>query len=172
MIRILLLVAALVLVAGGYAVRTIDRALNAPPVPKTAAVQLDEPRAPVHSGRSATLASGHNGHFTAEARVAGRNVAFLVDTGASLVALRESDAARIGLRPIRSEYTATVSTANGKIKGAPIMLDRVELGEITVFDVAALVLPDTALSENLLGMAFLSKLRRYEVANGRLVLEQ
>ncbi len=172
MIRLLLIVASLILVGGGYAVRFIDQAIHAPPAPKAAAVQLDEPRAPVHSGRSITLSSGRNGHFTAEARIAGRNLAFLVDTGASMVALRESDAARIGIRPMRSEYTATVSTANGKIKGAPAMLDRVELGGVTVYDVAALVLPDEALSENLLGMAFLSKLKRYEVANGRLVLEQ
>ncbi len=172
MIRLLLIVAALILVGGGYAVRTIDRTLSAPPVPKAVAARLDEPRAPVHSGRSITLSSGRNGHFTTEARIAGRTIGFLVDTGASVVALRESDAARVGIRPMRSEYTATVSTANGKIKGAPAMLDRVELGGVTVFDVAALVLPDEALSENLLGMAFLSKLRRYEVANGRLVLEQ
>jgi aspartyl protease family protein len=41
-----------------------------------------------------------------------------------------------------------------------------------VFDVPALVLPDEALAQNLLGVSFLSRLRRYEYANGRLVLEQ
>ncbi len=65
-----------------------------------------------------------------------------------------------------------VSTANGKIKAAPIKLERIEIGDITVFDVPALVLPDEALSQNLLGVAFLSRLRRYEVADGRLVIEQ
>jgi aspartyl protease family protein len=70
------------------------------------------------------------------------------------------------------DYTATVATANGKGKAARAKLDRVELGDITVFDVAALVLPDEVLSKNLLGVSFLSKLGRYEYANGRMVLEQ
>ena len=46
-------------------------------------------------------------------------------------------------------------------------LERIEIGDITVYDVPALVLPDEALSQNLLGVSFLSRLRRYEVANGR-----
>jgi aspartyl protease family protein len=74
--------------------------------------------------------------------------------------------------PKASEYTATVSTANGKIKAAPTKLDRVEVGDITVFDVPALVLPDEALGQNLLGVSFLSRLKRYEYADGRMVLEQ
>ncbi len=69
-------------------------------------------------------------------------------------------------------YTATVSTANGKLKAAPAKLARIEIGDITVFDVPALVLPDEALAQNLLGVSFLSRLKRYEYANGRMVLEQ
>ncbi len=97
---------------------------------------------------------------------------FIVDTGATLVTLRESAAAEIGIHPMPVDYTATVSTANGRIKAAPTKIDRIELGDITVFDVPALVLPDEALSQNLLGVSFLAKLRRYEFANGRMVLEQ
>jgi len=88
------------------------------------------------------------------------------------VILRETDAAMVGIRPMRSDYTAVVSTANGKINAARATLERVEIGDISVYDIPALVLPDEALSQNLLGIAFLSKLRRYEVADGRLVLEQ
>ncbi len=173
MIRLLLILSCVVLIAGGYVVRYIDHALNAPAAkPVAAAVQVDEPRAPVHSGRTLTLGSSRDGHFEAEARIAGRTINFMVDTGASRVILRESDAARIGIRPMRSDYTVTVSTANGKTMAAPAKLDRVELGGITVYDVAALVMPDEALSKNLLGMSLLSKLKRYEVANGRLLLEQ
>jgi aspartyl protease family protein len=118
------------------------------------------------------LDADRQGHFHTEARIDGRRLDFMVDTGASLVILRESSAAEVGIRPMRADYTATVSTANGKIKAAPAKLDRVELGDITVFDVKALVLPDKALAQNLLGVSFLSKLRRYEYANGRMVLEQ
>ena len=47
-----------------------------------------------------------------------------------------------------------------------------DIGGLVVRDVDALVLPDEALSENLLGMSYLSKLRRFEIANGKLVMEQ
>jgi aspartyl protease family protein len=138
--------------------------------PATAA--LTGPREPVSSGRSLMVQRERDGHFHIESRINGRFMPVLVDTGASLVVLRETDAANAGIRPRASEYTALVSTANGKVKAAPTTLDRVELGGITVFDVPALVLPDDVLSTNLLGMAFLSRLKRYEVADGRLVLEQ
>jgi len=49
---------------------------------------------------------------------------------------------------------------------------RREIGELVVRDVDAMVLPDAALSENLLGLSFLSKLKRFEYANGQMVLEQ
>jgi aspartyl protease family protein len=88
------------------------------------------------------------------------------------VALRESDAARIGHRPARGDYTARISTANGIINGARVQLDSVEIGSIKARDVAAIVLPDEALSTNLLGMSYLSKLKRFEVAGGKLVLSQ
>jgi len=168
--RHILVLAAVVIAGGGYAARFADHEL----APQAAAVQPAEAtRAPVASGYgSLTLEADHRGHFKVEARVEGRDIAFIVDTGASLVALRESDAARIGIRPMRSDYNVTVTTANGSIKAARAKIDRVELGEIAVEDVAALVLPDEALSENLLGVSFLSRLKRYEYANGRLVLEQ
>jgi aspartyl protease family protein len=96
----------------------------------------------------------------------------MVDTGASVIALNESSAARFGLRPARGDYKATVTTANGTIKAAPTRLAMVDIGGLVVRDVDALVLPDEALSENLLGLSFLSKLKRFEFANGKMVLEQ
>jgi aspartyl protease family protein len=167
--RHIILFAVAVLVVGGYAARFVDNTMKE--APQAAAVQQYEPRQPVHSGRSLTLDSGRGGHFQADARIAGRDIAFMVDTGASQVIMHESDAAKIGIRPMRSEFTHTVSTANGTIKAAPATIDRIEIGGITVFDVKALVLPDEALRQNLLGMSFLSRLKRYEVANGRMILE-
>jgi aspartyl protease family protein len=109
------------------------------------------------------LESDRQGHFQVEARVEGRFVDFVVDTGASLVVLRESSAAArlhgYGRHRQRQE-------------AAPAKIDRIEVGGITVYDVPAMVLPDEVLSKNLLGVSFLSRLRRYEYANGRLLLEQ
>jgi aspartyl protease family protein len=65
-----------------------------------------------------------------------------------------------------------VRTANGSVRAAPVRLNMVEVGDLVVRDVAAMVIADGVLSENLLGLSFLTKLRRFEYANGKLVLEQ
>ncbi len=172
--RNLLIFAAAVLIIGSFGARYADR-FASEQHPNADAVRpvAEAPSEPAsYSGRSMTLAADRQGHFKAEARIDGRSLDFMVDTGASMVVLRESAASEIGIHPMPAEYTARVSTANGTIKAAPTRLDRVELGDITVFDVPALVLPDEALSQNLLGVSFLSKLRRYEYANGRMLLEQ
>jgi aspartyl protease family protein len=170
--RQILILAAIILLAGGYAARYFDKTVVEHRTPQVAAVQVDTPRQAPSGQHKMSIESGRDGHFRVDARVDGRSVDFMVDTGASLVILRESDANRmqIFLRP--ADYRATVSTANGKIKAAPVRLDRIAVGDITVFDVPALVLPDEALGQNLLGVSFLSRLKRYEYAEGRMVLEQ
>lgn len=128
---------------------------------------------PAEAGsRSVALDSDRSGHFQAAARVDGRDIGFLVDTGATVVALTQSDAARIGIRPYPGDYTTPVTTANGSAKAALARIASIAIGDVVVRDVDALVMPDEALGQNLLGMAFLSRLKRFEYANGRLVLEQ
>jgi aspartyl protease family protein len=122
--------------------------------------------------RSVVISPASNGHFEVEGRVDGRRMDFMVDTGASVIALTADDAATLGIHPSASEFTAQVSTANGTVRAAPVELDRVEIEDITVRNVAAMVLPDGALRDNLLGMSFLSRLHRWEFADGKLVLEQ
>ena len=97
---------------------------------------------------------------------------FLIDTGATVVAIPEKEAARLGIRPTRREYTVQMKTANGTVSAAPVQLRMLEVGGIIARDVQAVVMPDEALGENLLGMSFLSRLRRFEIADGKLVLEQ
>ena len=123
------------------------------------------------SGRTVTLQSDRRGHFQVDARVDGRMVDFMVDTGASVIALRESSAAKLGIHPARRDYTARTNTANGVVAVAPVMLNRVEVNGITVRDVRAIVMPDEGLSTNLLGMSFLSRVK-WTHDRGRLVLEQ
>ena len=128
--------------------------------------------APAAAGRTLSIPHDARGHFETEGRIEGQRIAFMVDTGASVVALNETSAARFGVRPSRSDYNAIVTTANGTIKAARTQLAMIEIGGLIVRDVDAMVLPDEALSENLLGLSFLSKLKRFEYANGQLVLEQ
>jgi len=122
--------------------------------------------------RSITIPRDRRGHFEAEGRIDGQRIRFMVDTGASVIAINESSAAQIGVRPLRSDFDAAVSTANGIVKAARTRLPRVQVGELVVHDVDAMVLPDAALSQNLLGLSFLSKLKRFEYAGGKMVLEQ
>ena len=122
--------------------------------------------------RTFSIPRDPRGHFATVGRIEGQRIDFMVDTGASVIALNESSAARFGLRPTPGQYNATVTTANGTLKAARTRLAMVEVGGLIVRDVDALVLPDEALSENLLGLSFLSKLKRFEYSNGQMVLEQ
>jgi aspartyl protease family protein len=137
-----------------------------------AAKPKPEPAPAVSSNYSTvTLNSDSRGHFQIDARVDGRSIEFLVDTGASSIALRESSAAKLGIHPSARDYSVKMQTANGIGKAARVQLGRVEVGGITVRDVVALVVPDESLSTNLLGMTFLSRVK-WSHDRGRLVLEQ
>jgi aspartyl protease family protein len=146
---------------------------------KTAAA--DDPAQPAatatHSpassdGYSVVVARDSFGRFRADGRIDGRELQFTVDTGASIVALTADDAAQLGIHPAADEYTMLIRTANGTVRAAPTTLDMVEVGDIMVHDVAAVVMPDGALSDNLLGLSFLSRLRHFEYSEGKMVLEQ
>jgi aspartyl protease family protein len=126
---------------------------------------------PASNARTVTITRASNGHFMTEAVIDGRHMDFIVDTGASTIALREGDAARLGIHPSERDYSVRVATANGTTRAARVSLNRVEVGGVTVRDVTAVILPDEALGQNLLGMSFLSRLR-WEQRNGRLILEQ
>ncbi|HZP77879.1 MAG TPA: TIGR02281 family clan AA aspartic protease [Pseudolabrys sp.] len=170
--RQILYFAIIALAVGGFAARYADKLMGMPKPAATMHAQAMTTQAPT-SSRELVIPRDDRGHFQVDGRANGRPITFMVDTGATVIAMRESDAARLGIRPLPREYTANVSTANGNLKAAPVRFDSVEVGVgIRVFDVAGIVLPDEALSENLLGLSFLSKLRRFEYANGRLVLEQ
>jgi aspartyl protease family protein len=124
------------------------------------------------SSRSVVIAPGSGGHFRVAGRIDGRRVNFMVDTGASVIALTARDAATLGIHPVERDYVAMVKTANGAMRVAPVELGMVEIDDLEVHNVAAVVLPPGVLNENLLGLSFLSRLRRFEYTDGKLVLEQ
>jgi len=124
------------------------------------------------SSRSVVIAPGSGGHFRVAGRIDGRRVNFMVDTGASVIALTARDAATLGIHPVERDYVAMVKTANGAMRVAPVELGMVEIDDLEVHNVAAVVLPPGVLNESLLGLSFLSRLRRFEYADGKLVLEQ
>ena len=170
--RNLMIFAAVLVALGGFMGQFADRIAPALASSNAKPQKAETMTVAQAAPRSLSIPRDARGHFQTDGRIDGQRVAFMVDTGASLVALNEKSAARFGLRPSRSDYNATVSTANGTIKAARSRIAMIDLGGIVVRDVDAMVLPDEALSENLLGLSFLSKLKRFEYANGKLVLEQ
>ena len=77
------------------------------------------------------------GHFQIGGRVDGRRLTFMVDTGASVIALTAEDAASLGIHPLVSGFTAMVRTANGTVRAAPVELGMVEIEDITVHNCRA-----------------------------------
>lgn len=124
------------------------------------------------AGRSARIESDGRGHFVARAKMNGRSLDVLVDTGATLVAINETTARRLGIRLKPSDFKYRVRTANGVTEAAAAMIDEIRIGRVIVRDVRATVSRDEALSTVLLGMSFLGKLRRFEIDSGTLVLTQ
>ncbi len=116
-----------------------------------------------------TLRPGQSGHYFLTADIGGADVDFLVDTGASLIALSYEDAERIGLDPESLEYSGRVQTANGITRVAPVTLDTVRVGQLEVDRVEAVV-TRASLGTSLLGMSFLRRLEGYRVEDGNLVL--
>jgi aspartyl protease family protein len=96
----------------------------------------------------------------------------LVDTGASKVALSYEDADRVGLNPFVLRFDQPVATANGIVQAALITLQSVEIGNLVVYDVEGLVLPQGAMRGTLLGMSFLNRLSGFRISEGTLYLEQ
>ena len=123
-------------------------------------------------GRTVEIRAGAYGHHYASIEINGRSIDAMVDTGASIVALSWEDAERAGLYIRDSDYTQRVNTANGLARIAPVMLDRVSIGDITVRNVPAAVSEPGRLNVSLLGMSFLSRLQRVDMRSGILVLQE
>jgi len=114
---------------------------------------------------------GPDGHFHLTAQVNGTPVRFIVDTGATTIALGQQDARRVGIDPSRLGFAGQARTANGTIATASVMLDTVTIGEISDSDVPALVLRSD-LDLSLMGMSYLSRFARVSIEGNRLVLER
>jgi len=118
------------------------------------------------------IKAGPGGHFIITADIDYTPIRVLIDTGATLVAMSYADADKAGLHPFSLDFTVPVSTANGVVKAAPATIKRVEVDNIVVYDVKALVLPKGAFNGTLLGMSFLSRLSSFGIRDGVLTLEE
>lgn len=119
----------------------------------------------------ASISRSPDGHYWAQATVDGRAVRFLVDTGASQVALTQADARRLGLAPERLTYDVPVRTASGEARAAAVTLRSVSVSGARVDGVEALVVRE-GLETSLLGMTYLGRLSRFEATPRALILRR
>ena len=141
---------------GGGAPAPVPEA-RSEPAPFAAAAADSGPR---------TLRREADGHFYAEAQVNGVAVRFLVDTGASFVALTPEDAQRAGVSHGWSR--ATAMGAGGAIEVSPVRIDRIALGPVFASDVSGAVIDDLPVS--LLGQSFLAEADSVEIRGDTMVL--
>jgi aspartyl protease family protein len=125
----------------------------------------------VGAGGEVIINQRMGGEFIINAKLNGVRSSLLFDTGASAVVLTADDARRAGINPVGLDYSVPVTTANGEANAAEIHLASLSVGPIVEKNVRAFVAQPGALSESLLGMTFLERLKSYGVEHGRLVLK-
>ena len=121
------------------------------------------------SGHKIVLTAGSGGHFMTPGLINGQQVRFMVDTGATVVALSEADAKRIGLS-YKDGRLAMASTANGMVTTWSVKLASVRVGDVEIRDVDASVIP-ASMPYVLLGNAFLNRFQMKR-ENDVMVLER
>ncbi len=121
------------------------------------------------AGTRIVLPVGSGGHFMSAGKINGREVNFMVDTGATMVALAVADAERIGLN-YKSGQAMQANTANGVSQAWHVKLGSVRIGDVEVHDVDAAVVPQ-GMPFVLLGNSFLNRFKMQRDA-GQMTLER
>ena len=172
MLRLYAIVIAIGLVAGLLLPTVAPEAPAARTQPASETIAVATPAEtmapPPADGPWTTLQRQDNGHFFARAQVNGQSVDFLVDTGATAVALTESDARRLGIALDPANYQVVGSGASGAVYGQFVTLDSVSLGGKRVEQVSAAVLKGSEVS--LLGQSFLSRMGHIEISGDRMII--
>lgn len=122
----------------------------------------------VPSGET-VLARAPDGHFYADVQVNGRTIRFMVDTGASGVALTRDDAVRAGIAFDPARFEVVGSGASGPVRGERVRIAdmRLDLKQVSNVDAAVL---DDGLSVSLLGQSFLSRIGNVQIERDRMTL--
>lgn len=145
----------------------------AAPAPEEAAAAVASrgpakaPAAPSWGGET-RLSRAASGHFHTTALVNGRPVEFIVDTGATTIALTVADARRIGIPVDPSSFRVVGSGASGPVRGQPVTIDRVSVDGKEVRTLRGAVLEGLEIS--LLGQAYLSRIGSVEMTGDEMVL--
>lgn len=123
------------------------------------------------SGTSTVIPLSSDGHYWIRALVNGRELDFLVDTGATYTSLSEGAAETARLEPDNSKAPAMLNTANGVIEARFGRIGEMRFGTITARQLDAIILPGSSGETNVIGMNLLSQLGSWRVENDQLILE-
>lgn len=144
------------------------------PVATATPAQVSQAPQPSWSGSSfqggdgVSLQRAADGHFYADVLVNNANVRFMVDTGASGVALAQGDARSAGIAFSPAEFQVVGQGASGDVRGQPVQLDRISLGGTEATDLPAVVLDGSP--HSLLGQTFLRQFRTVTIEGDTMVL--
>ncbi len=120
-------------------------------------------------GAALVLDRADDGHFYAPVRIDTRDYRMLVDTGASMIALTGDDARDIGLDWDPNALQPVARGASGVVMGVPVTLPEVAVGDFTVRDVDAVIIP-AGLPFSLLGQSYLSHIANVQLAGKTMTL--
>ena len=116
---------------------------------------------------SVVLTRQPDGHFYTDAQVNGATIHFLVDTGASDIALSRADAQSAGVQFASGDFTGTAQTAGGTVALKPVTLDHVSVGSLDAHNVQGVVV-DTPMGISLLGQSWLKQVGTVTIEGDRM----
>ncbi|WP_245999461.1 retropepsin-like aspartic protease family protein [Paracoccus methylarcula] len=132
---------------------------------------LDRGTQQVITGGRVEIPVSHDNHFYLTAELNGTPVRFVVDTGATSIALGAGDARRIGIDPDDLAYIGTARTANGIVRTANVTIGEFTIGDIVDRNVPATVIGGD-MDGSLLGMSYLRRFARVSFEGDLMVLER
>ncbi len=145
-----------------------DAAAIAEAKAEIAQAQTDKSYAAWTSGETILPREG-DGHFYASVAINGTPVNFMVDTGASMVALTGADARAAGLYWNEADVRVVAQGASGPVYGVTVQLDHVSLGGHEASNVHGVIVPE-GLGVSLLGQSFLRTIEPVRIESDRMVL--
>lgn len=133
------------------------------------ASELNPSKAQLNQDGKIIINISQDGHFYTNAKINGVDVRFMIDTGASDIAINLADAKRIGIDLTKLNFNRRYQTANGVSFGAAVILEKVEIVGVKFEKLNASV-NNANMGVSLLGMSFLKRLKKYEVFQDQLIL--
>ncbi len=140
--------------------------------PKNASAPSSFNDVPTNAGNNGemVLTRAGDGHYYAPGNADGAALRFLVDTGATVVALTESDAEMLGHYLHPGELTVVGRGVSGEVLGKSVVIKRLSVGDISADNVRAVIIPK-GLPVSLLGQSFLSRVAHVTISGDRMTLK-